>query len=147
MNATGPWVDGIRQNDGATETKKLVLTKGIHIVVPREKLSIDQILYFDVSDGRMVFAIPRGRMTYIGTTDTVYEEHLDEPVATEADIDYLLPPLAKCFPKPNCRADVATTWAGLRPLIFEPNKGPQSYRDVTRFSFRKTGLSPLLGEN
>ena len=49
-----------------------------------------QIVYFDVSDGRMIFAIPREGMTYIGTTDTHFDQAKDEPGITVEDIDYLL---------------------------------------------------------
>ena len=70
VNATGPWVDTIRQEDNSLKGKRLHLTKGVHLVVNHQKFPLKQSLYFDVPDGRMIFAIPRGKITYIGTTDT-----------------------------------------------------------------------------
>ena len=61
VSATGPWVDLLRTKDASMNNKRLHLTKGVHIVFPAEKLPIKQSVYFDVDDGRMIFAIPRGR--------------------------------------------------------------------------------------
>src|SRR5262249_9345397 len=79
VNAAGPWVDELRQKDSSRKGKRLELTKGVHIVVPYERLPLQQAAYFDVADKRMVFAIPRGKTTYIGTTDTTYKENIDKP--------------------------------------------------------------------
>jgi glycerol kinase len=90
VNATGPWVDKLRDKDGSLKGKMLHLTKGVHLVVDREKLPLKQALYFDVPDGRMIFTIPRGKITYIGTTDTFYGENIDHVYATKEDVNYLL---------------------------------------------------------
>jgi len=82
VSAAGPWVDLLRKKDDSMNHKHLHLTKGVHIVFPHEKLPIKQSVYFDVDDGRMVFAIPRGRCTYVGTTDTNYSGNLERVVAT-----------------------------------------------------------------
>src|SRR5690606_10660659 len=70
VNSTGPWVDELREANHSKKGKKLHLTKGVHLVFPHEKLPVRQSVYFDIPDGRMMFAIPRGKVTYIGTTDT-----------------------------------------------------------------------------
>ncbi|HEU4639022.1 MAG TPA: glycerol-3-phosphate dehydrogenase/oxidase, partial [Candidatus Binatia bacterium] len=88
INAAGPWVDTLRAKDQSLKGKKLHLTKGIHIVVPYEKLPVRQSAYFDVKDGRMIFVIPRGEITYVGTTDTNYSGSIDHPVATKDDVNY-----------------------------------------------------------
>ncbi|UCE92838.1 MAG: FAD-dependent oxidoreductase, partial [Flavobacteriaceae bacterium] len=76
VNATGPWVDDLRESmdPKANRSKRLQLTKGIHLVFPHEKLPVQQSIYFDVPDGRMIFAIPRHGVTYVGTTDTKFEK-------------------------------------------------------------------------
>ena len=74
VNAAGPWVDELRQINNSKIGKRLHLTKGVHLVVPHEKLPVKQSVYFDVPDGRMMFAIPRGKVTYFGTTDTNYQK-------------------------------------------------------------------------
>ena len=71
VNATGPWVDDVRQHDEISNSKSLTLTKGVHIVIDRSIFPLRQAVYFDTPDGRMIFAIPRGQKAYIGTTDTV----------------------------------------------------------------------------
>jgi glycerol-3-phosphate dehydrogenase len=78
-------------------------------------------------DGRPVFAIGRGTVTYIGTTDTT--EHGEPslwPEVNSADVEYLLKPMRRYFPGANlCADDVVSTWAGLRPLIHQPGKAPK----------------------
>jgi len=68
----------LRERDKSKRGKHLHLTKGVHIVVSHEKLPVTPIHLFDVGDGRMIFAIPRGRITYVGTTDTNYSGSIDE---------------------------------------------------------------------
>ncbi len=146
VNACGPWVDSVRKGAEAITGKKLVLTKGVHIVVPQSRLPVQQILYFDVPDGRMVFAIPRGTMTYVGTTDTVHDQLVDDPVATQEDIDYLLKAANAMFPDAGLSAaDVQTTWAGLRPLIFEPGKGPSELSRRDELFVSSNGLVSIAG--
>ena len=77
INATGPWVDNLRQINKSKTGKRLHLTKGVHLVFPREKLPVKHAIYFDIPDGRMMFAIPRGKTTYVGTTDTNYQNNKD----------------------------------------------------------------------
>jgi glycerol-3-phosphate dehydrogenase len=60
VNATGPWVDGLRQKNQSNANKKLRLSKGVHLVVNHDRFPINQSVYFDIPDGRMMFAIPRG---------------------------------------------------------------------------------------
>jgi glycerol-3-phosphate dehydrogenase len=121
VNAAGPWVDELRKANQSLEGKRLHLTKGVHIVVPKARLPIQQAIYFDVEeDGRMIFAIPRGRTTYIGTTDTTYTENKDDVHTTREDALYLLRAVNSTFPNVNLDVrDIESCWAGLRPLIHE----------------------------
>lgn len=123
VNAAGPWVDELRQRQETIQGKHLRLTKGVHIVVDHARFPVRQTIYFDHTDGRMLFAVPRGGVTYIGTTDTDYEGNKDEPEATAADVNYLLDAVNHMFLGLGLRPDdVESTWAGLRPLIHEPGK-------------------------
>ena len=83
VNAAGPWVEKVIDLDDKVCGKSLLLTKGVHIVIDRKKLPLNQPIYFDTPDGRMVFAIPRNGKTYVGTTDTVYEGNLEHPTTTD----------------------------------------------------------------
>jgi len=125
VNAAGPWVDEVRNLDESLYGKRLHHTKGVHLVVPHERLPLRQSVYFDISDGRMMFAIPRGKTTYLGTTDTTYTTDPVAPYCTRADADYLLEATNKMFPAANLTLeDVRSTWSGIRPLIHEDGKSP-----------------------
>jgi glycerol-3-phosphate dehydrogenase len=146
VNATGPWVDGVRKLDGPLQGKRLFLTKGVHLVVDYEKLPVKQSAYFDTPDGRMVFVIPRGGSTYIGTTDTPYSSSIDEPRTTEEDRDYLLRAVLAMFPEVDIQPhDVVSHWAGLRPLIYEEGKGPSELSRKDEVILSKSGLITIAG--
>ena len=115
--AGGPWTDHLPEAPG--QGKLLRPTKGVHVVVPRERLPVDAAVVMSAStDGRIVFAIPLGGCTYIGTTDTDYSGALDAVRATSEDVAYLLTTTNAYFPAAGLGPDdVRSTWAGLRPLI------------------------------
>lgn len=146
VNAAGPWVDLLRKKDNSLEGKRLQLTKGVHLVVPHEKFPIKQAIYFDVPDGRMIFAIPRTGKTYIGTTDTVYNENIDNPLTTKDDVQYVLNAVNEMFPSINLRlSSVESTWAGLRPLIHADGKSPSELSRKDEIFISKSGLISIAG--
>ncbi len=146
VSAAGPWVDLLREKDTSMNNKHLHLTKGVHIVFPHEKLPIKQSVYFDVPDGRMVFAIPRGRCTYVGTTDTNYYGSLDRVVATKDDAAYLLEAVNNTFPDVDLTInDIESNWAGLRPLIHEEEKDPSELSRKDEIFISKSGLISIAG--
>jgi glycerol-3-phosphate dehydrogenase len=146
VNASGPWVDTIRKIDQSLNHKHLHLTKGIHIVVPYEKLPLKQAVYFDVADGRMIFAIPRGQTTYIGTTDTNYQGPIETPKATYDDVYYLISSTNAMFENVNLRVnDVISSWAGLRPLIHEEGKSPSELSRKDEIFISPSGLISIAG--
>ncbi|MDO6761129.1 glycerol-3-phosphate dehydrogenase/oxidase [Tamlana sp. 2_MG-2023] len=146
ISATGPWADIIRTKDHSINHKHLHLTKGVHLVFPQDKLPIKQSIYFDVDDGRMIFAIPRGRVTYVGTTDTNYTGNKDRVVATKSDVDYLLNAINKTFPEIHLTVnDVESNWAGLRPLIHEDDKAPSELSRKDELFVSDTGLISIAG--
>lgn len=146
VNATGPWVDTIRKEDNSLKGKRLHLTKGVHLVVNRQKLPLQQSLYFDVPDGRMIFAIPRGKITYIGTTDTNYQGTLEEPVTTLEDAQYLLSSINETFPSINLTLDdIESSWAGLRPLIHQDGKSPSELSRKDEIFESVSGLLSIAG--
>lgn len=146
VNATGPWVDELRELDHSKKGKSLHLTKGVHIVVPFEKLPIQQAIYFDVADGRMIFAIPRGKITYIGTTDTDYHGKQEAVVTTQEDALYLLQAVNETFPSVNLRiSDIESSWAGLRPLIHEEGKSASELSRKDEIFISESGLISIAG--
>jgi glycerol-3-phosphate dehydrogenase len=146
VNAAGPWVDKMREIDGSLKGKRLFLTKGVHLVVDYTKLPVKQAAYFDTPDGRMVFVIPRGASTYIGTTDTAFSKSIDNPRTTQEDRDYIIRAVNAMFPSVKLtNDDIRSHWAGLRPLIYEEGKGPSelSRKDETLVS--ASGLITIAG--
>ncbi len=146
VNACGPGVDLIRKSDQSLFGKRLQLTKGVHIVFPYEKMPLQQAVYFDVEDGRMIFAIPRDGITYVGTTDTVYNQDIDNPLATKEDVRYLISAVNNLFPSLNLKAeDLVSSWAGLRPLIHEDGKSPSELSRKDEIIVSKSGLISIAG--
>ena len=153
VNATGPWVDMIDDLDkpnissGTVETQhKLHITKGIHIVVNEQKLPLKQSSYFDTYDKRMIFIIPREGKTYIGTTDTFYSGDITNPQVTKEDVTYLLKCVNDVFPTVHLTAtDVESCWAGLRPLIQKPGKGPSEISRKDEIFESPSGLITIAG--
>ncbi len=146
VNATGPWVDLLREKDQSKNGKQLFLSKGVHLVVRHDRLPVNQTVYFDNTDGRMIFAIPRGRITYIGTTDTPYEGGKEEPGTTRADVDYILEAVNQMFPSVKLQAeDVESSWSGLRPLIHEEGKSASEMSRKDEIFDSPSGLISIAG--
>lgn len=146
INAAGPWVDAVRSTDENVKGKRLHLTKGIHLVFDRERFPLRQAVYFDVADGRMIFAIPRDGATYVGTTDTNYTKQLERPSVTKEDVDYVLNAANNAFDiEPLTKDDIRSTWAGLRPLIHEDGKSPSELSRKDEIFISKHGLISIAG--
>ncbi|MFC7357530.1 FAD-dependent oxidoreductase [Jejudonia soesokkakensis] len=146
VSAAGPWVDTLRKKDKSINEKYLHLTKGVHLVFPFDMLPIAQSIYFDVPDGRMLFAIPRGRCTYVGTTDTTYTGDLDRVLTTQADVAYLLNAMNTTFPTVDLsEKDIESSWAGLRPLIHEKGKNPSELSRKDEIFVSDSGLISIAG--
>ena len=151
INAAGPWVDDVRGKEPTPITpitgKRLHLTKGVHVVVDYARLPLQQSAYFDApTDGRMLFAIPRGEVVYLGTTDTDYKGDTANPLATANDVAYILAATNAVFPSAALTAaDVQSSWTGLRPLVYQEGKaaGEISRRDEVFVS--ASGLISIAG--
>jgi len=123
VNAAGPWVDAVRALEAPDAGVKLALSKGVHLVVDRERLPIERTIIVPAADRRSIFAVPKGRATYIGTTDTFYPDAEVWPAITDEDVDYLLAATSRFFATtPLTHADVTAIWSGVRPLVSEEGK-------------------------
>jgi glycerol-3-phosphate dehydrogenase len=146
VNATGPWVDTLRKKDRSKNGKNLRLTKGVHLVFDQNKFPLKQAVYFDTPDGRMVFAIPRDGKTYIGTTDTFYSQDAAHPKTTEQDVVYMLKAISFMFPSVKVtKQDVESSWAGVRPLIYEEGKDPSEISRKDEVWESESGLITIAG--
>ena len=147
VNAAGPWVDTIREEDRSKKGKYLHLTKGSHIVVDQSHFPLQQAVYFDTEDdGRMIFAIPRNGKAYIGTTDTFYNGEIKSPRMTSEDMNYLIKAANYMFPSVNLmEEDVESSWAGLRPLIHEEGKSASEISRKDEVFTSDSGLISIAG--
>jgi glycerol-3-phosphate dehydrogenase len=125
VNAAGPWVDVVRSLEDRHAKRKLQLTKGVHLVVPRDRLPIRHTIIMSTSDGRSIFAIPREGIVYIGTTDTFFEEPRYWPEIGREDVDYLLDAVNRAFGvEPLADREILAAWSGLRPVLWAEGKKP-----------------------
>jgi glycerol-3-phosphate dehydrogenase len=146
VNAGGPWVDELRKKEGKLSGKVLHHTKGVHITVPFDRFPVRQAVYFDAFDTRLVFAIPRGNCTYIGTTDTEYKGDLANPRVTVADADYLLNAVNHVFTSVKLdKNDILSCWAGIRPLVHEEGKPPSEISRKDEIFTSASGLISIAG--
>lgn len=135
INATGPWTDQtLSLNPANGEVHTLRPTKGVHFVVKHEVLPVQNaVVCFHPVDTRVLFALPWGDCTYVGTTDTDFEGDPAKVAATGEDIDYLIAAAAAYFP--GCTItydDIHCTWAGLRPLMRPPEGDGVKESNVSR---------------
>ena len=128
VNAAGPWSDVVRRLDDPTVPAGVRGTKGVHVLVPRDRVgNRDALTLIAPQDGRVWFVLPWGAFTMLGTTDTFTEVAPDAVRATEADVAYLLTACNHVFPEAKLTpSDVISAWAGLRPLVASASAGVPS---------------------
>lgn len=144
INATGPWTDGIRRLEDPAVEPLLRPTKGAHVVVPRGRIGHHHgITLTSPIDGRVLFVLPWGEHSYIGTTDTDFTGDPATVAADAEDIRYLLRSANSMFPHAHLGPeDVIATWAALRPLVAtDPSLPPGA---VSREHVILTGSHGLL---
>jgi glycerol-3-phosphate dehydrogenase len=115
INATGVWTDDVQELVGRGRIR-VRASKGIHLVVPRDRIIADSGLILRTANS-VLFVIPWGRHWIIGTTDTEWDLDLAHPAASRADIDYLLEEVNRVLRHPLTHEDVEGVYAGLRPLL------------------------------
>jgi glycerol-3-phosphate dehydrogenase len=135
VNATGVWLDNIRQFDEPQTVRKVRPAKGVHVVIDSQRIPTKCAMLFEsgANDRRSVFFIPWYEGIVIGTTDTEYQGDIANPQADERDIAYILHAVNQVFPQAHLTtADVRSSYAGLRPLIDEGSANGKSTKDVSR---------------
>jgi glycerol-3-phosphate dehydrogenase len=147
VNATGPWSDEIRRRAEPDAAPSLRGTRGAHIAVSRERIRNNGALTVTSPiDGRVMFILPAGAFTIIGTTDTDYEGSPDAVRATSEDVIYLLRSANAYFPAAHLAAsDVVAAWAGIRPLVARPDGEPGSVSREHAILWTARGLLTVSG--
>ncbi|MCZ6916137.1 MAG: glycerol-3-phosphate dehydrogenase/oxidase [Gemmatimonadetes bacterium] len=147
VNATGPWSDILRAKDGNAEPV-LRLTKGVHVAVPMTRLGNNEALALTSPiDGRVMFIIPWGELSYIGTTDTDDDVDPNLARATADDVIYLLRSANAFFPEARLSPDdVVSTWAGIRPMVAQADGiDPSAVSREHRILESQSGVISLVG--
>jgi glycerol-3-phosphate dehydrogenase len=140
VNAAGAWATRLKQS-----RVRLRLTKGIHIVIDRGRLPVDDAVV--MTEGkRILFVIPWGQRVILGTTDTDYDGPTDSPDCTDADVAYVLGVTNTNFPAANLSsADVISAWSGLRPLIADPHGRPSDISRAHQIAWGESGWLDVAG--
>jgi glycerol-3-phosphate dehydrogenase len=149
INATGAGVGRIRSlhGNGGGCPDELRPAKGIHLVIPRRCLPVDQAVLFEAADGRYLFLIPWQDMAILGTTDT-FTDQIAEPAATGGEVRYLLDAANRVFPEAGLReGDICSAYAGVRPLVQASREEacPSSVSREERFYRDPSGLISVAG--
>jgi glycerol-3-phosphate dehydrogenase len=149
VNATGVWVDHLQGLEEPGRPAVVQPSKGVHVVVPRERLPLVDasiLLPSKQGDGRSMFAIPWGRQTILGTTDTPYDGDVEDLALTAQDLEYVLAAGNAVFRGSLTAEDVLGAWAGVRPLIREPGASgtTEKMSDISRRHTLVEGSGGLL---
>ena len=116
INATGVWTEDTQNLATDAGGLKVLASKGVHIVVPKAAIDAETGIFLR-TEKSVLFIIPWPRYWIIGTTDTPWTEDVAKPVATAADIDYILQHANEVLSRPLSRDDIIGVYAGLRPLL------------------------------
>lgn len=153
VNATGVWVDGVRQQALSHETQALPSrlvspSQGVHVVVDRDFMPGHHALLIPkTDDGRVLFAVPWLGSLILGTTDTPRQDLPREPQPFDAELDFILHEASQVFSRPVTRADIRSVWVGLRPLVaaLDADKRTQSLSREHTIVSDDNGLVTVTG--
>ncbi|MDO5739330.1 MAG: glycerol-3-phosphate dehydrogenase/oxidase [Ornithinimicrobium sp.] len=141
INCTGVWTEDVSTLAQTEGGLRVLASKGIHLVIPRERIHGSSGLFIQ-TEKSVLFFIPWSRYWILGTTDTPWELDRTHPVATAADIDYVLEHANAVLTTTLTRDDVIGWYAGLRPLL---QPGTKKGTDSAKVSREHTVASPIPG--
>jgi len=131
VNATGPFTDSVRRLVDPAAEPMIAPSQGVHIVLDRKFLAGDDaIMVPHTTDGRVMFAIPWHHVVVVGTTDTPVDEVPREPKPLPEEIDFILDTANRYLAHDATRADIRSTFAGIRPLV--QSTGARSTAAISR---------------
>ena len=137
--AAGIWNSNIQDASQISHGYEIAMSKGVHIVMPKKAIALKTgvILKTAVS---VLFVIPWKEFWIVGTTDTPWTGSREEPLATHADIDYILQQANQVLLHPLKQADIVSVYAGIRPLV-----APAEASSTTKISREHVVDHPLQG--
>ncbi|MBI4003507.1 MAG: glycerol-3-phosphate dehydrogenase/oxidase, partial [Candidatus Omnitrophica bacterium] len=143
VNATGPWADHIRRLSDDAAVPRLAPTKGIHLVIPRVAY---QALFVQArADHRLIFVLPWGEYSLVGTTERPLDGSLDALRANAEETGYLLDEVNRLLPGSHVQEDeIIATFAGARPLLAFSGSAAHASREH-QIEIDDRGLVSVLG--
>ena len=149
VNATGVWVDAVRNMDrapGSPPRPHMVApSQGVHLVVDHRFLPGSHALLIPkTADGRVLFAVPWQGKTILGTTDTPRDDLAREPAPFPDEVAFILHEAGKVLSTRPTRADVRSIWVGLRPLVKPPSDDGENTKALSREHTVIVGRSGLV---
>ncbi len=144
INAAGVWTDEIQRMVGGRGQFQVRASKGIHIVVPRNRINSATGI-ITRTEKSLLFIIPWGSHWIIGTTDTDWKLDLAHPAASSTDIDYVLDHANRLLADPLTRDDVVGVYAGLRPLLAGESDSTSKLSREHAVSSPVRGLTMIAG--
>jgi glycerol-3-phosphate dehydrogenase len=144
VNATGVWTDEIQALSKQRGRFQIRASKGVHIVVPRDRIVSDVAIILR-TERSVMFVIPWGSHWIIGTTDTEWNLDLAHPAATKADIDYILDTVNTVLATPLTHDDIDGVYAGLRPLLAGENDDTSKLSREHAVAVPAPGLVAIAG--
>lgn len=146
VNATGVYCDDVRRMSDPSSEKMVTPSQGIHLVFNRSFLPGDSALMVPhTPDGRVMFAIPWHNHTLVGTTDVAISDTPLEPIPTEQEIAFILETASRYFQNPPTRADILSTFAGIRPLVRAGGKNTAALSRDHTIRIDNAGLITITG--
>jgi glycerol-3-phosphate dehydrogenase len=150
VNCTGPFSDTIRLMANPTEERRIVPSKGVHVVVPRKYFEGDKALLIPkTADGRLIFVIPFRWKVMIGTTDTPYKDGVTEPHLEKKEAEYLLETARPYLNEMPALSEVKAGFGGVRPLLLAKKRSKENTKSLLRDHEvevdETSGLVSLLG--
>jgi glycerol-3-phosphate dehydrogenase len=149
VNATGVWVDDLRnmdrEPDGPAKPPIVAPSQGVHLIVDRAFLpGTHALLVPKTADGRVLFAVPWQGKTILGTTDTPREDVVREPAPFHEEVDFILSEAGRYLATAPTRADVRSIWVGLRPLVRPSGEEGENTKSISREHTVLVGRSGLV---
>ena len=148
VNATGVFSDEIIALDQPDAKRMIRPSQGVHLVIEKSFLKgAHAIMVPQTTDGRVLFAVPCNDYVFVGTTDTPIDETLEEQIALESEIKFILQNAGAYMTKKPTQKDVKSVFVGLRPLAASEDNS-ESTKEVSRhhkITVSTSGLISVLG--
>ena len=144
VNTGGPWADQVTSQLTGSPSQRLVGLKGIHLLVRLPVELANAGIMAINRENEPMYCLPWKDMHYIGPTRTPYQGDLDEVVATDVEVDWVLGEINHAMPKLRlARDDVKSTWAGIQPVTFDAND-PKGTREIKIHDLSSEGFPNML---